>query len=166
MVKEILEVYKKMEVELPKWILGYDEQNQKEYQIQQKQEWLAEKFIEYFGHNKEELEWSIADSKDFALVVDGGIVFVVQRLPGSHSSHYYGGKTYDYLFTIFENRKEIFSLKNFCDGASYNSDSFRIPMMDLYDVVIFGEKRKPPTAHVCGLQGFNPMLGDKCPACG
>ena len=99
------------------------------------------------------------------MYVEGNFIFVVQRLHGSYYSRYSGGKTYDYLFTVFENRKEIFSLRSFCDEASYDSHSFRIPMMDLYDVVINGAKRKPRTAHVCGLQGFNPMLGDKCPAC-
>ena len=165
MIEDILREYEKLEVALPEWIKKYRKQNQEEYQIREKQNWLADKFIEYFKFNKEELEWSIAGSKDFALVVDGNEVFVIQRLPGSYSSRCYGGKTYDYLFTIFKNRKEIFSLRNFCDGASYDSHSFRIPMMDLYDVVVLGEKRKPPTAHVCGLQGFNSMLGDTCPAC-
>ena len=163
MIKSILEQYEKMEVKLPDWIKKWDERNQKEYQIRQKQEWLADKLLDYF--QREKLEWTTSDSKDFSVMVIGIFTFVIQRLRGSYSSRYFGGKTYDYFLTVFENKKEIFSLRNFCDEASYDNRSYRIPMMDLYDVVVSGAKRKPPTAHVCGLQGFNPMLDDKCPAC-
>jgi|SRR3989344_3293182 len=163
MVKEILEQYEKMEVRLPDWIQKYDERNQNDYQVREKQNWLADNLIEHF--TKERFEWSVADSKDFALSVDGNYTFVIQRLRGSYSSRYIGNKTYDYLLTVFEGKKEIFSLKNFCDEGSYNSLSYRIPVMDLYDIVVSGEKRKCPPAHVCGAQGYNPMLGDSCPAC-
>lgn len=163
MIKKILKQYENMEVKLPEWIMGYDERNQKEYQKHEKQNWLADKLTEHFVSEKQ--EWAISDSKDFAFSVNGYLTFVIQRLPGSCSSTRYGGKTYHYLFVVFEDKKEIFSLRNFCDEATYDSNSFRIPVMDLYDVVVAGEKRKPRTAHVCGSQGFNPMLGDSCPAC-
>jgi len=163
MIKKIIEQYEKKEVKLPDWIKKYGETNQKEYQTREIQNWLVDTLIEHFS--KENFEWSVANSKDFALAVNGNLVFVVQRLRGSYGSRYSGSKTYDYLLTIFEGKKEIFSLRNFCDEGSFDSHSFRIPLMDLYDIVVVGKKRKPPTAHVCGLQGYNPMLGDSCPAC-
>ena len=164
-IKEILEQFEKMEVKLPDWIKKYGESDQKEYQVREKQNCLTDTLIEHFS--KEKLEWSVADSKDFALSADGNFIFVVQRLRGSYSSRYIGNKTYDYLLTVFEGKKEIFSLKNFCDEGNYDSNSYRIPMMDLYDIVVSGKrkKRKCPSAHVCGSQGYNPMLGDSCPAC-
>jgi len=163
MVKQILEQYEKMAVKLPEWIKKYGESDQKEYQAREKGNWLADKLTEYFSQEK--FEWSVADSKDFALSAGENFIFVIQRLRGSYSSRYSGGKTYDYLLTIFEDKKEIFSWRNFCDEGSFDSYSFRIPLMDLYDIVVNGAKRKPPTAHVCGLQGYNPMLDDPCPAC-
>lgn len=162
-MKEILYQYEKMEVKLPDWIKRYDEVSQKEYQTREKQNWLADKLIEYFSQKK--LEWNTADSKDIALATDENLIVVLQRLPGSYGSRYSLGKTHDYLLTIFEDKKEVFSLRGFCDEACYDSLSFRIPMMDLYDTVVAGKKRKQPPAHVCGSQGFNPMLGDTCPAC-
>lgn len=163
MVKEILDQYEKKEIKLPKWILGYSEQGQIEYQIREKKNYLTEKLTEYFTQQK--VKWAIDDSKDIAIAVNGNFLFVIQRLRGSYSSRYIGGKTHDYLLIIFEDEKEIFSLRDFCDHADYNSNSCKIPMLDLYDIVTMGEKRKQPPAHVCGAQGFNPMLGDKCPAC-
>ena len=37
--------------------------------------------------------------------------------------------------------------------------------MDLYDMAVDGEFRRPKTAHMCGLQGFGHSLDDRCPAC-
>ena len=131
--------------------------------LQEKQELLADRLWAYFRERKP--VWSVANDKNEAIALDAGLIFVLQRLPSLATSRYIGGKTYNYILIIFECGDEIFSLQNFCDEPCYDSHSFRIPVMDLYDVATTGQRRRPKTAHVCGLSGFDPMRGYSCPAC-
>ncbi len=163
MIKDILKNCIEMQIKTPDWLVSYREQSIKEYEIRQKEKWLADQMIDYFKNTK--VNWHITNSKNLAISFLNNFVFVIEQRKGIYGSKYYGNKTFDYVFIIFEDKKEIFSLRNFCDEGTYNTHSFRIPIMDLYDVVVNGEKRKLPVAHVCGLQGFNSALGDSCPAC-
>ncbi len=51
------------------------------------------------------------------------------------------------------------------DDREYDDHGYRRPIMELYDMVSVGQLRKIPISHVCGLMGYNPMLGDTCEAC-
>lgn len=97
--------------------------------------------------------------------MDAGLIFILQKLPATAISRYFGGKTYNYILIIFECGEELFSLQNFCDEPCYDSFSYRIPVMDLFDVVTIGQRRSPKMAHVCGLAGFGQSINDSCPAC-
>ncbi len=134
-----------------------------EYKKQKKQELLADRLSAYFKERK--VFWNISNDKNEAIALDAGLIFVLQKLHATAASRYIGGKVYDYILIVFECGDEIFFLRNFCDEPCYDSRSFRIPVMDLYDVAVSGSRRKPKTAHVCGLAGFDPTRGDSCPAC-
>lgn len=163
LVKEIIAEYKNQEIKLPDWIKQYQERDQEEYKEQEKQELFADRLSAYFKERKP--IWNVANDKNEAIALDAGLIFVLQKLHATATSRYIGGKTYNYVLIVFECGEEIFSLQNFCDEPCYNSHSYRIPVMDLYDVATIGQRRKPKTAHVCGFFGFDPVRGDNCPAC-
>ena len=165
-IGEIVKHYSDMEVETPKW-LNENKRDRSAYIDREKKDWLVKELISLVEQGK--LKKLVSEEKDLVFLWErlGSETFVVmQKLRGSCGSRYAGGKTYDYKLTIFSlDGKEILSLTDFCDESCYDSRSYLIPIMDLYDVLVFGKKRKPPTAHDCGLSGFNPHLGDSCPAC-
>jgi len=162
-VKEIIAEYKNREVELPNWMKEYPQRDQEEYKELKKQELLADRLWAYFKERM--LIWNIANDKNEAIALDAGLIFVLQKLHSLGVSRYIGGKTYNYVLIVFECGEEIFILRNFCDEPCYDSHSYRIPVMDLYDVTVSGQRRKPKVAHVCGLSGFDATRGDSCTAC-
>lgn len=106
------------------------------------------------------LDWGISDKKDLLVCVEGEVVLVARKI----AVYMYYGPCYNYILSVFKGGREILSEKSALYG-SYDDWSPRLPIMDLFDVVVDGGKRPVPPAHVCGLQGFGMGLSDRCPAC-
>ncbi|MDP2668736.1 MAG: hypothetical protein Q8P07_02780 [bacterium] len=161
MIENILRLYENRQITLPSWTRGYSKEQSNAYRDREKQEWLAGRLIEYFNHKK--IVWT--RTKNAAFTGEGEFKFLLLKLPSLADSRYRGSLTFNYELTIFKDNKEIFTLENFCDEGIYDSMSYSIPVMDLFNIATTGGKSKPKTAHICGMQGYNPRFGDKCPAC-
>lgn len=113
-----------------------------------------------------DLKWVISRSNNLAVCSKGcWMLAIVREGNNNFSSRYIDGTVDCYVLTVFKEGSEIMSFKDSCDNACYDSNSRRLPVMDLYDIITNGKFRKPHTAHVCGLQGFGWSTFDSCPAC-
>jgi len=112
-----------------------------------------------------QLSWVVSDKKDFAQSESGQWMFIVIKHPTISISRYINGTSNTYTVIIFHANKEFMRIFSTVDNFAYNTNSKRLPAMDIYDFVMEGKFRCPRTAHVCGLQGFGHTLDDVCPAC-
>ena len=160
MLKEILANFESG-VQLPEWLKQYPELAQKAFVKREKQERFADELIKYL--KEQDVIWH--RGKTEAITMTDGHILLFQQHPSRAASRYRGGLVFNYVLIVFEIGDEIFELRNTCDEASYDSMSYRIPAMDLYDFAMTGARRKPKMVHVCGLAGFGGSVNDVCPAC-
>lgn len=110
------------------------------------------------------LKWLVSKSKDIILTTVDGWTIVITRHTQSGGRRI-GGTISEYQLAVFGEDEEVLSLNDKCDNGDYNSDSLRLPIMDVYDVATTGKFRNISPAHVCGASGFGQSLDDICPAC-
>ena len=123
---------------------------------------LADELIRLTKDNT--IHWTIAKQKDFATTTSLETTIVLIKHPGTPSSRVHGATQCTFTLVLFRFGVEVLRLSAVHDTGNYDTNSRRIPVMDLFDVVTMGAFRKPSVAHVCGLQGFG-AIGDTCPAC-
>lgn len=111
------------------------------------------------------ISWVVSDEKDVVVGEAEWFRFVIYKTRGGSDG--YGNPSFLYTLVVFDGQKEVLrerARQGDWQGP-YNSSSRRLPVMDLYDIVIEGKLRRVPPAHVCGAQGFGMGYGDVCPAC-
>lgn len=110
------------------------------------------------------LRWSVAGSKTVAFCNIPSWTLVVVKT-SQLGGRYAGGVVDTYRLTVFHDGQDVLSLDDRCDNPTYDTFAPRVPTMDIYDVAVDGKKRRPRTAHVCGMHGFGQSMDDSCPAC-
>jgi len=96
------------------------------------------------------LEWSCVAPHVYVAICEGYTLCV--RSEGQKK----------FFASVFRGRKEMLMIVSVHPRHSFGCSA---PIMDLFDIISVGEKRRMPPSHVCGLQGFGLDASDRCPAC-
>jgi len=117
------------------------------------------------------INWLISRDKNTLITVGEltGFVVVVQKIPGQGCGRTIGCYDETYAMTFFGFGEGAGATeKNRHCPSNYDSSWPELPVMDLYDVVTDGKKRRRRPAHCCGASDFGvglDGLNDVCPAC-
>ncbi len=141
-------------------VLLDDEETEKK---KSRKAFLADKLIKATKYGN--ISWTVSDEKDMLIGEAESFKFVVCEARSGRDK--YGNPAFSYTLTVFDGSKQIIKERDQKGDwrGPYNDSSRRLPVMDLFDVVINGKIRRVPPAHVCGAQGFGMGYGDRCPAC-
>lgn len=122
---------------------------------------LCEALIELT--EKKKVSWIVSGDKK-ALVCHSGNLVLFLHESGGGFIRYTTDKTRHYSLRVFDEKQEIFSGADTYSQTMYDSNSDRMPIMDLWDMATEGKRREILPAHVCGMHGYG-AAGDTCARC-